>query len=122
MKYAILIYGSLEARQAWQDSAEDHKAAGLQAYADLNHDLSESGELVTTEALADPSLTRHVTIRDGQTVTGDGPYAEVKELLAGFYVVDCDSIERAVEIAGRIPELASGRIEVRPVMTYSELE
>ena len=58
--------------------------------------------MIVTEALADPSLTRRVTVRDGQTVTSDGPFAEAKELLAGFYLLECDSMERAVEVAARL--------------------
>ena len=122
MKYAILIYGNLEAREAWQASSEDEQAAGLRAYGALNDELTASGELIVTEALADPSLTRHVTAGGGAVLAGDGPFAEAKELLAGFYLVDCESIDRAAEIAQRVPELAGGRIEVRPVMTYSGLD
>ena len=58
----------------------------------------------------------------GRTVAGDGPYVETKEHLAGFYLVDVDSRERAIEIAGRIPEAAIGGVEVRPILTYSALE
>lgn len=122
MKYAILIYGDPAARQAWQALPEAERAGALQRYAELNRELSESGEMIVAEALGDPSLTTQVSVREGRTLTGDGPFAEVKELLAGFYLVDCDTRERAVEIAGRLPEAEAGRIEVRPVMTYSALE
>jgi hypothetical protein len=56
-----------------------------------------------------------VSVRDGQVVTSDGPYAESKELLAGFFLLDCESLDRAVEIAARLPEAELGLIEVRPV-------
>jgi hypothetical protein len=56
-------------------------------------------------------------VRDGELMTTDGPFAEVKEYLAGIYVVDCDSIERAVEVAGRVPEAEHGLVEVRPVLS-----
>jgi hypothetical protein len=58
-------------------------------------------------------------VKDGRTITTDGPFAELKEHLAGFYLLDCESIERAVEIAARIPEAALGLVEVRPVMDIS---
>ena len=61
-------------------------------------------------------------MRDGQTVTSDGPFAEAKELLAGFYLLECDSMERAVEVAARLPEAELGLIEVRPVLTLGGLE
>ena len=69
-----------------------------------------------------PELGKRVTVRDGQAVTSDGPFAEVKEQLAGFYLVECESMERAVEIAAQIPEAEAGQIEVRPILTYSGLE
>jgi len=122
VKYAILIYGNPQSRQVWQAGSESDQAEGLRAYAALNEELAASGELIVTEALAGPSLTRHITVRDGRTLTGDGPFAEVKELLAGFYLIDCASLDRAVEIAARVPEAAAGRLEVRPVMTYIALE
>lgn len=122
MKYVILIYGNPASRQIWEGLSEAQRAEGLQVYAALNESLAESGELIVTEALADPSLAKRVRVREGQTITTDGPFAEVKEHLAGFYLIECDSIDRAVEHAVRIPEAALGLVEVRPVMTFSELE
>jgi hypothetical protein len=75
-----------------------------------------------TEALADTSLARRVSVREGRTITSDGPFAEAKELLAGIYLIECDSIERAVEIAARMPEAPIGEIEVRPIMDLGGLE
>jgi hypothetical protein len=63
-----------------------------------------------------------VSVRDGQTVTSDGPFAEAKELLAGFFLLDCDSPERAVEIAARMPEAELGLVEVRPILQLGGLE
>jgi len=74
-----------------------------------------------TEALADPSAGKRVTVQDGKAMTTDGPFAEVKEHLAGFYLVDCDSVERAVEVASRVPEAEFGMVEVRPVLSLSDL-
>jgi hypothetical protein len=122
MKYLILIYHNPEARQLWESFSEEERAEGLSAYAALNEELSASGELIVTQALADPSLTKRVTLRDGQTIASDGPFAETKEQLAGFYLVECDGIERAIEIGGKIPEASLALIEVRPVMTYEGLD
>jgi len=122
VKYLLLIYHNPQARQIWETFSEEEKAEGLALYAALNNDLAASGELIVAEALEDPSAASRVSVTDGQTVAGDGPYVETKEHLAGFYLVDVDSRERAIEIAGRIPEAAIGGVEVRPILTYSAFE
>lgn len=122
MRYLVLIYTNPDARQLWEQLPEAEKATGLQAYAALDEDLAASGEMIVSESLADASLTKHVIVRDGDAVTTDGPFAEVKEQLAGFYLVECESIDRATEIAARIPEAEAGVVEVRPVRTFSGLE
>jgi hypothetical protein len=122
MKYLILIYHNPNSREIWEGFSEEERAEGLAAYAALNEELAASGEMIVAEALADPSMAKTVTLRDGRAMTSDGPFAEAKEHLAGFYLVECESIERAVEIAARIPEADMGLLEVRPIMTYSGLE
>jgi len=122
VKYLLLIYHNPEARQLWESFSEAEKAEGLAIYAALNNDLAASGELLAAEALEDPSAASRVSVADGRTFAGDGPYVETKEHLAGFYLVEVASRERAIEIAGRIPEAAIGGIEVRPVLTYNSLE
>ena len=116
MKYLILIYSNPASREIWEGFSDDQRAEGFRYYAALADQLAASGELIVTEALADPSLTRRVSVLDGQTLTTDGPYAEAKELLAGFFLLDCEGPERAVEIAAQIPEAAFGLVEVRPVL------
>jgi hypothetical protein len=116
MKYVILIYGNPESRAAWRGFSDAERAAGMAIYDALSADLDESGERIVSERLTDPALTRRVSVSDGATIATDGPFAEVKEQLAGFYLIDCVSIERAVEIAARIPEASFGLpVEVRPV-------
>jgi hypothetical protein len=75
-----------------------------------------------SEGLADPSLAKRVSVRDGRTMISDGPFAEVKEHLAGFYLIEVDTMERAVELAARVPDAAWGEVEVRPVLDMSALE
>jgi hypothetical protein len=116
VKYLILIYSNPASREIWEGFSDEQRADGFRYYGAITEELAASGELIVTEALADPSLTRRVTVRDGQTVTSDGPFAEAKELLAGFYLLECDSMERAVEVAARLPEAELGLIEVRPVL------
>jgi hypothetical protein len=122
VKYLILIYSNPASREIWEGFSDEQRAEGFRYYGALTEELAASGELIVTEALADPSLTRRVTVRDGQTVTSDGPFAEAKELLAGFFLLDCDSQERAIEVAARMPEAELGLIEVRPVLTLGGME
>ena len=119
MKYVILIYSNPTSRKLWESFSDAERAEGFQAYAALDEDLAASGELIVSEALADPSTATRVAVREGRTITTDGPFAEAKELLAGFYLVDCDSHERAVAIAARVPGMAElGLVEVRPVLDH----
>jgi hypothetical protein len=122
VKYLIMIYTNAATREIWEGFSEDEQAAGYREHQALAADLAAAGELVMSEALADPSLGKRVVVRDGRTLTTDGPYAESKELLAGFYLVDCESIERAVEHAARIPEVGYDVVEVRPVLDLGGLE
>jgi hypothetical protein len=116
MKYLILIYSNPKSREIWEGFSAAQRAEGLGGYEALRADLVASGEMIVSEALADPSLARRVLVRDGQTLTTDGPFAEVKEHLAGFFLLECSSIERAVEHAARVPEASLGLVVVRPVM------
>ncbi|HEX2356715.1 MAG TPA: YciI family protein [Micromonosporaceae bacterium] len=122
MKYLILIHSNPASRSVWAGLSDAERAEGLRVYAALTKDLAASGELIVTQALADPSQATRVSVSEGRTVTSDGPFAEVKEHLAGFFLIECESRERAVEHAARVPEAALGLVEVRPVVTYSGLE
>jgi hypothetical protein len=122
MKYVILIWSNPASREVWDGLSDTERAEGFGVYAALNERIAAAGELVVTEALADPSLSKRVTVREGQTMTTDGPYAEAKEQLAGFYLLECESMERAVEHAARVPEAAYGLVEVRPVLDLGGLE
>lgn len=115
MKYVVLIYGNPESRAAWEGMSAEQQAAGLAYYQQLSDDLDASGERIVSERLAFPELTTQVRVGEQGTTTTDGPFAEAKEFLAGFYLLDCASHERAVEIAARIPEAAFAVVEVRPV-------
>jgi hypothetical protein len=85
-------------------------------------ELTESGELVGGEALAPVEQARTVRVRDGVPAVTDGPFAEAKEQFAGYLTVDCESVERAVEIAARWPDAKWWAMEVRPVMGGSGTE
>ena len=96
----------------------------------FNADLAASGELVETRGLTAPVHTRRLRLEAGVPVVTDGPYAETEEVLAGYWIVDCDSFDRATEIAGRLancpgpPGVAErGKVDVRPIAeSQGELE
>jgi hypothetical protein len=113
MKYLLMIYDNPETRELFFSD----EGRSLMAEMDtLMNELRESGELVSTEALADPSNTRAVRVQNGVPVVTDGPLAEAKEHFGGYLVVDCESIERATEIAVRWPSARFCPLEVRPIM------
>ena len=116
MKYMLLIHETAGTRETFFGEA----GAELMAEIDvIMKELGESGELVGGEGLADPSQTRTVRMQGGKRVTTDGPFAEAKEHLGGYLIVECESIDRATEIAERWPILGSGALEVRPLMDQS---
>ena len=137
MKYMILTYASQRdydgmagkptEEPVW--SAEDF-AAMAEFMEAFNKDLADSGELVETRALAAPVLTRRLQLQNGVPAVTDGPYAETQEVLAGYWVLECDSFDRATEIAARLascpaPEqvAATAVADVRPIAdSAAELE
>jgi hypothetical protein len=122
VKYLILIYSNPASREIWEGFTDEQRAEGFRYYAAVAEELAASGELIVTEALADPSLTKRVSVRDGQPLSSDGPFAEAKELLAGFFLLECEGVDRAVEVAARLPEAAFGLVEVRPVLRLGGME
>ena len=119
MKYVLLIYDNPEAREAFFGEATDELMGEVDT---LIKELTESGELVSADALADPSNTKTVRVRDGVPAITDGPFAEAKEQLGGYLVVDCESPERATEIAARWPNARYCAMEVRPIMDAAGTE
>lgn len=123
MKYLILIHSNPRSREIWESFSDEQRSEGYAYYAALNDELVSSGEMIVSEALADPSLGQRLPAGGGPAVaTSDGPFAEVKEHLAGFFLVQCETMERALEIAARVPEADLGLVEVRPVLNLSETE
>jgi hypothetical protein len=85
-------------------------------YMAFTNDIIESGELVAGDALQPTETATSVRIRDGRRATTDGPFAETKEVLGGYYVVDVKDLDRAIELAAKIPDARTATVEVRPVM------
>jgi hypothetical protein len=123
MKFMLLIWSN---PQNWDalSATERHALGGdgVAEHAALDAALIDSGELVVSAGLADPITTRMIRVRDGVVISTDGPYAEAKEQLVGYYMVDCESLDRAAEIAAGIPDARWDRVEIRAAMDIAGLE
>jgi hypothetical protein len=117
MKYAFTIYGDESARES--ASPEDMQAVS-QAYGEITQEMQEKGALVAGEGLYPTQTATTVRVRDGERSVTDGPFAETKEQLGGFYVLDCKDLDEAIEWAAKIPGAQFGSIEIRPVMVFDE--
>jgi hypothetical protein len=122
VKYMILIQSNPQFLERWQALPEDMRERFGHDHRALSAELADTGELVVSEGLADPALAKRVKVADNRTVISDGPFAEAKEHLAGFMLVDCDSEDRALQIAARVPDAVWGLVEVRPVLDLSGMD
>jgi hypothetical protein len=113
MRYALLIYAN---EQDWVNQPEEQSQAQFQEYMAFTKGIVDRGIQQSGEALQVTSTATTVRVRDGETVTTDGPFAETKEQLGGFYIVECKDLDEAIEVAARIPDVRSGSVEVRPIM------
>ena len=113
MKYMLMIYGNEELWSSFPP--EDLEKVVTETNA-LHDELQASGEFVSAYGVGDDVLTKQVTLVDGAPVVTDGPYIEAKEYLGSFDIIDVDSLERALEIAARVPFARHGQVEVRPLM------
>ncbi len=111
-KYAFLLYDD-PANAHPMDSPE--MAAEMQAWFAFTEELQTSGAMLGGEALEGTETATCVRVREGSTVTADGPFAETKEVLGGFYLVEADDLDAAIAWAEKIPSATYGSIEIRPV-------
>jgi hypothetical protein len=118
MQYLLLIY---EEESYWQELPPEQMANELKPWREYADWLREKGWYVGGQALQPTPTAKTVREREGKTLTTDGPFAETKEQLGGYYLVECDDIDEAVEAASRIPSVVRGSIEVRPIMDFSEV-
>jgi hypothetical protein len=109
MKYMALIYGNEE---AWDALSEEEQQRVTERYMALAREPVTVGG----DELQDPDTATTIRVRDGETLTTDGPFAETKEQLGGYYLIDCASLDEALEFAARIPAAERGAVEVRPVV------
>lgn len=112
MKYMALIYGD---ESGWDALSEDERKAVYDKYRAFSKQAGDAGVLAGGEELALTRSATTVRVRDAETLVTDGPYAEVKEVLGGYYLLECGSMDEAVDWAARIPGAEHGAIEVRPL-------
>lgn len=115
MKYLLLIYSD-ESKSA--NIPPEMAAAFMEEFKQYTIDMIEAGIRLGGEALQPTSTATTIHVEDGKMITTHGPYAETKEQLGGFYLIDVENLDQAIEWAAKIPTARTGRIEVRPIVTY----
>jgi hypothetical protein len=115
MQYMLLIYDN---EATWETMPEDEQQNVMREYFQYTEELKSSGKYVAGDALQPIATAKSVRLRDGETTTTDGPFAETKEVLGGYYLVDVDSDDEALEWAAKIPSARFGTIEVRPIVVF----
>jgi hypothetical protein len=115
MKYLCLIYDN-EAR--WATMSRDDGDRIMKEYFEFTDDIKKSGHMLAGESLTPTSTATTVRVRNGKLGTTDGPFAETKEQLGGFYMIEAKDLNEAIQVAARIPGAKTGSIEVRPVEVF----
>ncbi len=116
MQYMLLIYNGKDSGQPSPDSPEFGTI--MKGYMDFTQDVKDNGAFIAGDALQDVETATTVRVRGGETATTDGPFAETKEQLGGYYLLECKDLDEALGYAARIPTAAYGSIEVRPVVVW----
>jgi hypothetical protein len=117
MRYLLLIYDD---ESVWANMSQDQTQAIMGEYFDYSEKVFGSGVAKAGDALQPVASATTVRVRDGQTVTTDGPFAETKEQLGGYYLIDVPDLDEAIAWAARIPSARLGSIEVRPVLEFPD--
>jgi hypothetical protein len=115
MQYLLLIY---DPEKAWTTMPEAERNQLFGDYMKFTQDIKASGHFKAGDALQPTHTATTVRVRDGKTSITDGPFAETREQLGGYYLIDAKDLDEATQIAARIPSAKLGSIEIRPVMNY----
>ncbi len=119
MKYMLLIVP--ESEGGMEDASPEEMKAGLESWAAMDRELVEAGVFIAGDGLLPSATASTVRINDdGERIVTDGPFAETKEQLGGYYLIDCENLDEALEWAQKVPLGGAGAIEVRPLMDFSE--
>lgn len=113
MKYMLLIHGE---EHAWSSLSENDQKAMSAEYGKFTESIQATGNLIAGAQLRPTSSATSVRLRDGKRLVTDGPFAETREQLGGYYLIDAKDLDEAIGIAARIPSARFGTIEVRPVV------
>jgi hypothetical protein len=117
MKFMLVLWGD---EGQWEDMTEEEGAAEMAAWEDYSAQLIAAGAMVSGEGLQPSATSKTLRFENGERVVTDGPYAETKEQLGGFYVIECASMDEALDWAAKLPSADRGSTEVRPVMLYED--
>jgi len=115
MQYILLIY---DPEKVWADMPKEESQKLFVDYMEYTEDIKKSGHFLAGDPLQPTSTATTVRVRNGKTQTTDGPFAETKEQLGGYYLIEAKDLDEAIKLAARIPSAKIGSIEVRPVMKY----
>jgi hypothetical protein len=118
MQYLLLIYSN---EQIMPNLSDAERAKVHEEYKEFTRDLKATGKHLAGEALQPTRTATTVRVRDGKSVTTDGPFAETREQLGGFYMVEAKDLDEARALAARIPSAKVGSIEVRPIQRYADM-
>ena len=118
MKYLLTIY---QDESSFADVSPEEGKAVMDAYYAFGQEVSEAGAFLAGEGLQPTATATTVRVRDGERLLTDGPFAETKEALGGFYLLECKDLDEALDWAAKIPGAQQGSVEVRPVMNYEEM-
>ena len=116
MRYALLIYYTEQ--EPGEQNPEQQKAA-FDLWADYDQGLRKNGHRQAGEALQPIATATTVRLQDGKTMTTDGPFAETKEQLGGFYILECKDLDEAIDLAAKCPGANGGAVEIRPILEFT---
>lgn len=120
MQYMLLIYNS---EKDWESMSEADRNANFGEYMKFTQDIKTSGHYKAGDALQPVHTATTVRVRDGKTQRTDGPFAETRETLGGYYIIEAKDLDEATKIAARIPDarIGNGSVEIRPVMMFDNM-
>ena len=113
MKYMLLIYDDTK---VWEKFSEDQRNQGMEMYMKFTQEVKSGGHYVSSNQLQPASMATSVRERDGKRLVTDGPYAETREQLGGYYLIEAKDLDEAIAIAARVPSAQWGVVEVRPIV------
>jgi hypothetical protein len=119
MRYLCLIY---ENEKAWESMPKDQADAIFGEYFAFTEGVKQSGQLLGGEALQPTPTATTVRVRNGKTSTTDGPFAETKEQLGGYYLINARDLNDAIQVAAKIPGAKHGSVEIRPIMEFNQAQ